>query len=211
MPVFDLTHTLSSQTPAYPGTPEPHIAPFATIKSDGYRELSLKLATHSGTHMDAPAHMREHGAFLDALPLTSFMGTGLVIDARIADNSALSADLVSASVKADFILFRTGWDRYWETAAYFESFPYFSSALAEKLAGMPIKGVGIDGPSVDVRDSLDFEAHHALLGNGKLILENLTGLSSLLNQSFMLYAFPLKIRQADGAPVRAVAITEDAI
>ncbi len=209
MAVYDLTHTLSSRTPAYPGTPQPHFTTFATVESEGFRELFLELTTHSGTHMDAPAHMLADGAFLDEQPPASFIGRGLLVDARTPDNMALSADLVSASIDADFVLFYTGWDRYWESPAYFESFPYFSSALAQKLAEMPIKGVGIDGPSADARDSRDFKAHHALLGRGKLIVENLTGLSALLNQSFMLYAFPLKIKQADGAPVRALAITDD--
>ncbi len=209
MSVFDLSHTLNIDTPAYPGTPGVSISTFASIPNNGYRELELNLATHSGTHMDAPAHMLNKGAFLDELPLNSFYGKGLVVDASHSDSQALSAEILPENCNTDFVLFCTGWDQKWNSSAYFESFPYLSSELVHKLAAMNIKGVGMDGPSVDALDSEDFEAHHALLGSGKVILENLTGLRNLLKQSFMLYAFPLKIEQSDGAPVRAVAITEE--
>ncbi len=209
MPVYDLTHTLTTHTAPYPGTPAPHIHPFAKIENEGFRELSLTLSTHIGTHMDAPAHMLANGSFLDELNPDLFFGTGIVVDARSPGRLALSADLVSDSLKTDFVLFYTGWDRNWEQAAYFDSFPYLSPELAAKLSQLPIKGVGIDGPSVDARDSRDFKAHLELLGNGKLILENLTGLSQLLNQSFTLFALPLKVKQSDGAPARVLALTKE--
>jgi kynurenine formamidase len=50
-------------------------------------------------------------------------------------------------------------------------------------------------------------AHHALLGEGLPIVENLRNLGALPNR-FTLHAYPLRL-DADGAPVRAVADVDD--
>lgn len=34
---------------------------------------------HSGTHIDAPAHVVEGTPFLDEIPLSAFFGTGVVV------------------------------------------------------------------------------------------------------------------------------------
>ena len=47
--------------------------------------------------------------------------------------------------------------------------------------------------------------HKALLGNGLVIVENLTNLEALPAEGFHVSCFPLAIRDADGSPVRAVA------
>jgi kynurenine formamidase len=47
-----------------------------------------------------------------------------------------------------------------------------------------------------------------VLSNGLIIIENLTNLESLINKSFDFAVFPLKIKDGDGSPVRAAAISK---
>jgi kynurenine formamidase len=66
--------------------------------------------------------------------------------------------------------------------------------------------VGLDVPSPD---RPPYPVHRILLGNGILILENLTGLETLpSDQVFRLYALPLMV-EADSAPVRVIAEVPD--
>ena len=57
MKVYDLTHTIQNDMPVYPGTEQPKLTTACTIQEVGYRETLLHMYSHTGTHMDAPAHM----------------------------------------------------------------------------------------------------------------------------------------------------------
>lgn len=61
--------------------------------------------------------------------------------------------------------------------------------------------------SVDSYDSTDFAIHHILFEGGKLIVENLINLDKL-PQEFLFIAAPLKYNDADGSPIRAMAIVD---
>jgi kynurenine formamidase len=65
--------------------------------------------------------------------------------------------------------------------------------------------VGTDALSIDSSDNAEYDAHHALLENEILILENLTNLA-LLPPVTCVLAFPLKFKDGSGSPVRAVAL-----
>ena len=126
MRVVDFTHVLRREMPVYPGTPLPELAVASTWERDGFHETRLTLHSHTGTHMDAPAHLFPAGATLDALPPARFAGTALVVPCAGA-GAVLHMDLLApvkdAADRADFLLFHTGWDRLWGQAAYFEGYP----------------------------------------------------------------------------------------
>lgn len=107
---------------------------------------------------------------------------------------------------SDFLLIHTGWDKKWKTDDYSGSFPVLSVAAANYLTSLNLKGVGVDAISVDPIDSSEMPVHHALLGAGMILAENLKNLSELPESGFYFSAFPLKIKEADGSPIRAVAI-----
>ncbi|MFB0919262.1 MAG: cyclase family protein, partial [Oscillospiraceae bacterium] len=111
--------------------------------------------------------------------------------------------------KADFLLFRTGWDKKWGTAAYFGDFPCISPEVADFIVSTGKKGVGLDVISIDPVYSSDFNNHKKLLSkNTIVIIENLCNLEILGNKLFTLIAAPLKFERADGAPARVFALTE---
>ena len=206
MKALDLTHTISSQTPVFPGTPGVKIKTIATVEKDGFREKLFQITSHAGTHMDAPAHMLTGGRFLDDFPLDAFMGSAVVVDVRNTASTELKPEVLDGVPAVDFILFHSGWSVKWGTAAYFGSYPYPGEALAETLVKRGVKGIGLDTISADAADSRDFKTHHILLQRNILIIENLTNLDALPDTPFEFYAFPLKTAQADGDPVRAAAV-----
>ena len=57
MKIIDLTHTISEDMPVYPGTEPPVLKPANTYEKDGFRETLLSLYSHTGTHVDPPAHL----------------------------------------------------------------------------------------------------------------------------------------------------------
>ena len=82
MSVLDLTHTISGEMPVYPGTEKPVLTTACTIETAGYRETLLHMYSHTGTHMDAPAHMIARGRTLDSYGVEKFVGPGFVLDCR---------------------------------------------------------------------------------------------------------------------------------
>lgn len=57
MKIVDLSHTISPDMPAYPGTEQPIFKIGRTIENDGFLEKEITLYSHTGTHIDAPAHL----------------------------------------------------------------------------------------------------------------------------------------------------------
>ena len=209
MRVVDFTHVLRREMPVYPGTPLPELTVASTWERDGFHETHLALHSHTGTHMDAPAHLFPAGATLDALPPARFAGTALVVPCAGA-GAVLHMDLLApvkdAADRADFLLFHTGWDRLWGQAAYFEGYPVPGEDVVDYLLASGKKGVGLDTVSVDPVGDWYLPIHRRLLGGGLVIVENLTNLAAAGGEPFTFCALPLHYEKADGAPVRAVGL-----
>lgn len=211
--IIDLTHTLCEGMPVFPGTELPQFEKVFTVEKNGFAEHRMTLLTHTGTHMDAPAHILPASQTLDQMPVDMFMGSGAVIHvAHLAGKKIEVSDLLPYEYlfkKSEFILFRSGWSRYWGEEKYFQDFPVLSVEAAEWMQQFKLKGVGVDVISVDATNALRLSVHTVLLSGG-LVIENLTNLEQLPESGFTFCCFPLKLADADGSPVRAVAIvTED--
>lgn len=208
--VMDLSHPMHSGMPFYPGTEPPRITPVTSVANDGYAEKSISVWSHTGTHMDAPAHLIAGGKTLDQFPASQFVGRGLVIDVSRCGPVINVSDLQACSVPlqaAEFVCLYSGWSRHWGAPAYFQNFPVLSRDAIEYLVSFPLKGLGVDMISIDRVDGLNVPNHLLVLGQDLLIIENLTNLEPLLNLDFQFQGFPLSIVEADGSPIRAVAIT----
>lgn len=208
MKVYDLTHTIQNDMPVYPGTEQPKLTTACTIEAVGYRETLLHMFSHTGTHMDAPAHMLLDGAALDSYPGEKFAGTAVVVDCR--ERGSISLPLLQSYNLdgVDFVLFCTGWDKKWGSPDYYEGFPCLTADAAAYLATLPLKGVGEDTISLDPCDSVDFPNHITLLGAGLVNTENLKELDALLGKEFIFITLPLKFESADGCSCRAVAMLD---
>lgn len=206
--VIDLTHTIESTMPVFPGTSAPVISQENTIERDNYAEKFLSFSSHTGTHIDAPFHIFEDGCSLDKLSVDKFIGEAVVIDVRLCQNELIGKELIDDNIrvisKVEFVLFYSGWDIKWGSSEYFKGFPTLSPEAAKSLCNFKLKGVGFDVISADPVASSNLLNHKLLLGNGIIIVENLCNLDKLLKMPFTFVALPLKIVESDGAPARAV-------
>lgn len=214
MKTFDLTQIIQENMPVYPGTPPPLLKAACSVEKAGYKETVITMYSHTGTHMDAPAHLLSGGRSLDRLPAERFWGSAAVIDCRMAPPGSqigldyLKGDLIRYE-KADFLLLMTGWERYWGQEAYNQGFPVPGRELIEFMAESGKKGMGVDALSVDPVEAEILTNHRLLLGREMVIVENLRGLAQLdAEAGIHFFALPLNFINADGAPVRAIAITE---
>jgi arylformamidase len=209
MEIIDLTHTILPEMPVFPGDTPPDIKVLASVETDGFAERRLELGSHTGTHIDSPAHILLHSPTLDRIPPDRFIGRGSVIDLTEPDTSTIDIGNLQPHEErfknSDFVLFRTGWSRLWGQEQYFENFPVLSIEAALWIHSFELKGIGIDAPSVDETLSTDCPIHKILLER-LLIIENLTNLKQLPETGFTFSCFPLKYENADGSPVRAVGI-----
>lgn len=187
--------------PTFPGDPVVEMWHHATIDASGYSLTTVGLSSHTGTHIDAPAHVEPDGAPLTAFPVERFRYDARVVDCRDGQREAIGRDRLPEPADVDLLLFDTGWDSRWGTDAYWD-YPSLTPSCARECAKRGVD-VGIDTPSVDAI-SADLAAHHELLREGRLIIENLRGLGEL-PERVTVYAFPLALASGDGAPARVVA------
>lgn len=209
MRALDLTHPIESAMPVFPGTEPPTLRPANTIEKDGFAETLLSFYSHTGTHMDAPAHIFKGAPTLDSFPAGQFVGAALVFDCTGVAEIGLDTfhRAGPALESAEFLLFYTGWAEKWGTPAYFEGYPCLSAPAADYIVFAGKKGVGFDAISADPVADGNLPIHRRLLASGQtVIVENLTNLDQIRPGLFTFCALPLKFAQADGAPVRAIAI-----
>lgn len=209
--LIDLTHTMTEEMPVYPGTAAP-VFNCKTSRSGG-QITRLDIESHMGTHMDAPRHMLLRGCTLETLPVSHFCGRALVLD--VSELSSITAEFLKdqngAVHSADFVLFYTGWAQKWGTEEYFaDTYPILEPDAAAYLVSCGLKGVGVDVFSVDRLKGGEFPIHKILLDGGLLIVENLCLKKNLTcRKDIRFFALPMKYKNADGAPVRAVAELRD--
>lgn len=196
MRVLDFTHRIEPDMPVYPGTEPPRLSPANTYEKDGFRETLLSLYSHTGTHMDAPAHLFAHQPTLDALPAAQFVGPALVVDCSDAAAGAVLtmerlAPVRQLADRAAFLLIRTGWDRFWGTPDYYGDYPVIGPDVVEYLIGSGKQGIGLDTIGVDAIYNETLPIHQKLLGTGRMVvIENLTGLDRAGGGLFCLRSGP---------------------
>jgi kynurenine formamidase len=209
MQTIDLSHTIRTGMPVFPGDQAPNVRRTHFIKKHGFAQTSLALTTHAGTHVDAAAHLFLEAPGLDELGPDNFTGWGAVLDLTALSTPFIDQPDLAALAdidSLDFALLRTGWDRHWNTERYYRDFPALTQTAARFLAGLGLKGIGLDTPSPDPVDSHDLPAHRILFDHGLTIVENLTRLGDLPSESFLFCCLPLKIADGDASPCRAVGI-----
>lgn len=209
----DLSRPIETGMQVFPGDPAVDVEAVAAVDADGYRVSAVHCGSHTGTHVDAPSHTEPDGAAIDDYPLEAFVFDARVVDVRGAGaREPIGPEQLPGSWDGDLLVLRTGWADHWGTDRYLDH-PYLAPAAAERCAAegwsvavdalnpdpTPTAAAGDDEPE-------GVPAHHALLGAGLFIVENLAGLDGLDRGT--LYAFPLPLAGCDGAPVRAVFETD---
>ena len=211
MRVLDLTHLIEEGMPVYPGTEPPSFAPANSYAREGFKETRIAMFTHTGTHIDPPAHLFPEGLTLDRFPAAQFIGKALVIDCRdLGEGEAITRERIEKygedARQADFLLFNTGWDKRWGTEAYFGNYPCLDMDAIDLILSGDHKGIGFDVIGLDPVDDEELPRHKRLFAAKEIInIENLKDLELCGEGLFWFGCFPLKLADSDGAPARALA------
>ena len=215
MKVIDLTLTISEQIPTFPGSPQPNFISWETLEKDGYNLELLFLSSHTGTHIDAPYHFLKKGQKIHQIVTKRLVTEAILIKIRkTANQSITKTDIQKFEKKygmvddGSTIIFYTGWQKNLKKESYFLKNPGLAVSAAKYLASKKINLVGIDSPSIDLGKDSKFSVHHILAKGGILIVENLSNLEKIHSEKFHLIVAPLKLKNATGSPVRAMALTD---
>tara|TARA_B110000014_G_scaffold63573_1_gene43202 strand:+ start:387 stop:1034 length:648 start_codon:yes stop_codon:yes gene_type:complete len=215
MKIIDLTLTISENIPTFPGSPNPNFINWENIQKNGYNLELLFLSTHTGTHIDAPYHFLEKGQKIHQIVTKRLVTEAILIKIRKdSDQSITKTDIERFEKKygeidnGSTVIFHTGWQKNLQKKSYFMKNPGLATSAAKYLATKKINLVGIDSPSIDLGKDGKFSVHHVLAKNGILIVENLANLEKIHSQNFHLIVAPLKLKNATGSPVRALALVD---
>ena len=153
----------------YPGTEPPEFIAACTKEKDGFVEKKITLYSHTGTHMDAPAHILPGTKTLDEFPASHFGGQAVVLDVT-ADrtiNKAALEQFEPLIKESEFVLLYTGWSKYWGYEQYFADFPVLSAEASRWLSNFDLKGIGVDAISVDKVGTTEYTNHKIFLEIGR--------------------------------------------
>ncbi len=205
---FDISVRLGDEAITYPGDPPFEKTVFCSIPESGICEISkLSLSAHSGTHIDTPAHFFQNSKRLDDYPVSSFILPAAVVEIpakkviRPADFSEIELREGSA------VLFKTAnsLTGICANGTYSEDYAYLSPEAAAFCVQQKLQLVGIDYLTIEQPGNNKFPVHKTLLQNGVLILESIK-LDGINPGAYTLICLPLKIKNGEASPVRAVLL-----
>ncbi len=205
--IYDISPLIHEKTAVFPGdTVFQRQVLMDTSKGDHLGLSWVKSTLHLGAHVDAPNHYHGDGGGIDAVALDRYMGPCQVIRVQIPKGERIGiSDLRGKKIQASKVLFRT--DSFPNPDLWNSDFNSLSPELIDDLAGKGVHLVGIDTPSVDPETSKELESHQALWRNQMSVLEGIV-LFDVSEGIYELMALPLKIKDADASPVRAILIGE---
>jgi arylformamidase len=181
------------------------LTPISTVQEHGAAVSRLVVGTHTGTHVDPPAHFIEGGASVHTLPLDALIGPCVL--RRFSETFEITAhhlDAAQIPEGTERLLLATPSAELWDTPGFQTAFTGLALSGAEWCVQRGIRLVGIDYLSIEREDSSTaWRAHTTLLGAGVVILEGLD-MRSVPEGAYRLYCLPLKLQNGDGAPARAV-------
>lgn len=213
--VADLSHAYYPGMPHAGTIPAPAFRTVRTLAEHGLRCMELSMPTHLGTHLDAPSHFVADGATVDALDPSALVGPARCVEVDVPADTAVEvddlADRCADAEPGEALLVRTGWDAKYGGDGYARH-PYLSERCAGWIVERGFRLVGVDTvtPELPVPlrpDGHPAPVHHALLGGGVLIAENLD-LRAVVDRRFTLVVAPLRITGGDGSPARALALLD---
>lgn len=203
---IDISPLLSSETAVFPGDKKFTRSVQYDMRNDDHMTLSsVDTTLHIGAHADAPNHYQKMGEGISERSLDYYLGPCQVIDvsSKVARGGmVVSEDIKNINIETSRVLFKTS---TFLPDEWNDDFCYLSEALLKELVNLGVKLVGIDTPSIDKSDSKNLESHKIISENNMSILEGLD-LSLADEGKYQLIALPLKIKDGDASPVRAILI-----
>jgi arylformamidase len=210
MQIYDITLTISTDMPVWPGDPEVQLFRVTKLEEGANANVSqMNMGVHVGTHVDAPFHFLGHGTpTVESLPLNLLTGRVYVLEMPREVNLITASILEMADIppRTRRLIFKTRNSSYWASGEqkFQTDFVGLSPDGAEFLVSKGIKLVGIDYLSIAPYKK-GAPTHNVLLKAGVVVLEGLD-LSMVAPGRYSLYCLPLKLAGSDGAPARVILV-----
>ena len=221
--LIDLTHALDSGIPTWNGgcgfNHDVHIDYSDCMSEDKFRVMTVKMHAGIGTHMDAPSHCIPDGRFINDFDVNDLIMHCVVIDIsnKCHERYSLSTQDIrdfeskyNKIARGSCVFVKTGWSKFWNTPSKYHNnhvFPSLSSEASELLIERGVSAIGIDTLSPD-RPEDGFKVHKIFLGAGKIIIENVANLDSMIPTGGFVMVLPIKIKDGTEAPVRLIGLIE---
>ena len=226
--MIDLSHTVYTDCPSWVTLPMMHTEYLKFVARDGVTvSVISRMHMHTGTHVDAPSHFIENGIPVGSIDIHKFMGNGVVIDLSYKKNNEgiTAEDLRKFDEQireGEVVMLYTGWSKKrGYNSEYMYEWPYPDESGSQYLAMKKVKAVGIDAMSMGgwsdsipgrkvVAATDSAVTHRILLNAGITIIEELNNLDIVLEGRNIRNAYfifmPVKFRDTEASPVRAVAL-----
>lgn len=194
MKIIDITRT-AQDAPIYPGSAPVQVEQaFDMKKGAPFNASMITMGSHMGTHADAKRHfLPESTKGIDEMELEKYYGSCRVV--TVPENTPITKSALEGKIE--------GCERI---AIHGGGFSYLTKEAAEYIAETDIVCVVTDAWSIAPLDN-ELEIHSIILSADLAVVENVV-LGSVADGDYTLCAFPAKIGGCDGAPVRAVLISE---
>jgi len=207
MKVLDISWPNSRATTGYK---DRHTVRFEEVKNfakDGVRDSNITVSSHTGTHIDAPAHFLRDGKTIDQIKLDRLMGPCKVLDLRTALERITRANLEEHTINEnDIILFKTTNSATSATDKFTPHFVYLEASGAEYLVEKKVKAVGTDYLGIE-RSQPEHITHTTLMHADIVIVEGLR-LRAVDPGEYFFICLPLFTIGLEAAPARAALIAE---
>ena len=206
---FDISPEVSEKTAVFPGdSPYRRTVARDFAQGDNLALSSLQTTVHIGAHADAPSHYHPKGKDISQRPLDYYLGPCQIIAVRLPrGRRIMPGDIDLGKIAAARVLFNTG--SFPDPERWNNDFNALSPELIEALAKRKVVLVGIDTPSIDPEDSKALESHQSVHRHDMAVLEGLT-LEGVPDGVYNLVALPLRLKDADASPVRAILLKQAA-
>ena len=197
---------------------------------------TLTLTSHTGTHIDAPAHYGTRCTYgdgtprtIDEMPLDWFYAPGVVLDLSEAESVADAAYIERELKRIDYtispgdiVLVNTGASQFAGSMLYFTNFVGLDASATNYLLDKGVRVIGTDAFSLDAPfgdmirryhetgdRSVLFPAHFVGRDREYCQIERLNNLDQLPDHGFRIACFPIKIVGAGAGWTRAVAFVDE--
>lgn len=205
MKFYDISWTIEEGMQVYPKNSRVKISSVSKASKTSTALSKIEFGSHTGTHCDAPRHIRKSGKPIDKISLDHFYGKCRVIDlSTIPFGGCIEPEHISRfKFKAsDIVLFKT---RNSYISKWRADYVYLSQSAARLLAKAQVKTVCVDYLSIQKFHTGYCAAHCTLLNQNCIIVEGVR-LKKVPPGRYIFCGTPLKIKGGDGAPMRAFLI-----
>lgn len=196
MKIYDISQEVFG-CQVYPGDPAPEKKVICSMdEGELYNLTAFSMCAHNGTHIDAPAHFIRGGKSVDAIPLENLVGMAYVAEHSGTVTGSDAEGIIEKANKknpeaAKRILIKGDVE--------------VSEDASEVFANRGILLLGNEPQTVGPENA-PMAVHKILLQKGVILLEGIR-LDEACEGVYFLNAAPLNLSGADGAPCRAILIS----